>query len=99
MLELTGANVAVRFEIDGAWHNAEGRDREQTNLILAVLMTVSGMDANQRAKKQEGRMTVEYKGSSFLSRLTTQPVEGGERAVLHLHPTQWPILTFGRKNE
>ena len=27
--------------------------------ILAVLMTVSGMDTNQRAKKQEGRMTVE----------------------------------------
>jgi type II secretory ATPase GspE/PulE/Tfp pilus assembly ATPase PilB-like protein len=94
MLEFAGANVAVRFQIDGAWHNAEGRDREQSNLILAVLMTVSGMDANQRAKKQEGRMTVEYKGNSFLSRLTTQPAEGGERAVLHLHPTQWPILTF-----
>lgn len=94
ILEFTAANVGVRYQIDGAWHNVEPRDREQGNLILAVQMTMCGLDANQRTKRQEGTMHVDYKGVNYLCRMITQVAEGGERAVLHFHPTKSPVMTY-----
>ena len=94
MLEFGPANVNARFQIDGAWHNVEAREREQGNLILAVLMTIGGLDANQRGKRQEGTMTVDYKGASYLTRLNLQTAESGERAILHFYPTKAPIKSF-----
>ncbi len=94
MIEFTQAGVGVRFQIDSVWHNLDPQTREQAALILAVMMTLCGLDANKRTKRQEATMQAEYKGIDYLCRLIVQSVEGTERAVLHLHATKAPIKSF-----
>jgi type II secretory ATPase GspE/PulE/Tfp pilus assembly ATPase PilB-like protein len=94
MLEFTQAGVGVRFQIDSVWHNLDPQTREQAALILAVMMTLCGLDANKRTKRQEATMQAEYKGIEYLCRLIVQSAEGTERAVLHVHALKAPIKSF-----
>ena len=94
MLETTPPNVSVRFQIDGVWHNVDSREAEPGSLIMAVLKTLGGCDANERVKRQEGIFPTAYKGTNYACRLQTQGIEGGERAIVHFHPTKTPIKTF-----
>src|SRR5262249_18640118 len=45
LLEYGPEAVAVRHEIDGVWHNGEARDRESGDVMLAVMKTLSNLDA------------------------------------------------------
>ncbi|HEY2881367.1 MAG TPA: ATPase, T2SS/T4P/T4SS family [Pirellulales bacterium] len=94
MMEFNAANVSVRFQIDGVWHNAEPLEREPGTLVLAVIKTLAGLDAQLQTKRQDGSFTAEFKGANFLCRVNTQPAEGGERAVWYFHPTKTPIMTL-----
>jgi type II secretory ATPase GspE/PulE/Tfp pilus assembly ATPase PilB-like protein len=94
MLEATAANVALRFQIDGVWHNNEARDAEPGNLLIAVFKTLAGLDANERAKRQEGMFPVEYKKINYAGRVQSQGLESGERVIVHFHPQKTPIKTL-----
>ena len=94
MLEFTPQNVGVRFQIDGVWHNVDPLEASAGNLILAVLKTMAGLDANERAKRQEGMFPADYKGIHYGVKLQTKGVETGEQAVLHFHPTKAPVHTL-----
>ena len=66
MLECTPQNVGVRFQIDGVWHNVDPRERANSgDLIVAVLKTMAGLDANERVKRQEGMFPADYKGVHY----------------------------------
>ncbi|HTQ38509.1 MAG TPA: ATPase, T2SS/T4P/T4SS family [Pirellulales bacterium] len=94
MLECTAANVGVRFQIDGVWHNVDPRDNNSGNMIVAVLKTMAGLDANERAKRQSGTLAADYQGHHYFCKLQSVGVENGERVVAHFHPTKAPVHTL-----
>ncbi len=94
LMEVTPQHVAVRYQIDGVWHNVEPREREPGEMMVAVLKTISGNDAAERVKRQEGTFGAEYNGINYFARLQSQANNGSERVLLNLHLTKTPVLTL-----
>lgn len=84
MLDYTQQGVAVRFQIDGVWHNVEPRDRESGDAVLAVLKKISNLNATDRRSRQEGTFGAEFKGKKYVATLTSQGVQTGERVLIKL---------------
>jgi type II secretory ATPase GspE/PulE/Tfp pilus assembly ATPase PilB-like protein len=84
LLDFTQQAVNVRYEIDGVWHNGEARDRESSDVMLAVMKTLSNLDVKERRKKQEGKFGAKFEGHSFLCPMSSQGVATGERVVMSL---------------
>ncbi|BBO35360.1 ATPase, T2SS/T4P/T4SS family [Lacipirellula parvula] len=82
MLEYGAQGVAVRHEIDGAWHPGEARDRESGDVMLAVMKTLANLDPKDRKKKQVGRFGAKYENKKHLLPITTQGHAGGERVIV-----------------
>lgn len=94
ILEYTQQSVAVRYQIDGVWHNVEPRERESADIMLAVMKTMGGLDPKERVKRQEGTFGAKYKDVSYFGKLHTQGTETGERVLVHLQPTKSQIMTL-----
>jgi len=84
LLDFTQEAVTVRFQIDGVWHDVESRDRESGDMLLAVMKTICGLDANQRVARQDGTFGAEFEKNKYTCRLLSQGTKTGERAVLQL---------------
>ena len=84
LLDYTQQTVNVRLEIDGVWHNGEPRDRESSDVMLAVIKTLANMDVNERRKKQSGQFGAKYEGHSYIAPVTSKGVATGEQVVIGL---------------
>lgn len=84
ILDYTQQAVVARQHIDGVWHNSESRDRESGDVMLAVMKTLSNMNAGERRKKQEGKFAAKYNDHSYVCPVTSQGVPTGERVVVQL---------------
>lgn len=82
MLDFTPQAVNVRYEIDGVWHPGEPRDRESSDVMLAVVKTLANLNVKDRRNKQEGQFGAKYEGKAFICPVVTQGVQTGERAVI-----------------
>lgn len=82
MLDFTKQGVSVRHEIDGMWHSGEVREREASDVMLAVMKTLANLDVKDRRSKQQGPFGAKYEGKSFNCTLVTQGVKTGERVIL-----------------
>ncbi|HEY2827785.1 MAG TPA: hypothetical protein VGJ04_09320, partial [Pirellulales bacterium] len=91
MLECTATNVGVRFQIDGVWHNVDPRDRNSGDMLVAVLKTMAGLDANERVKRQNGTLATDYQNIHYFCKLQSQGVENGERIIVQFRPTKAPV--------
>jgi type II secretory ATPase GspE/PulE/Tfp pilus assembly ATPase PilB-like protein len=94
LLECTAANVAVRFQIDSVWHNVDPRDSDSGNMIVAVLKTMAGLDANERAKRQDGTLAADYQGNHYFGKVQSQGLENGERIIAQFRSTKAPVHTL-----
>ena len=102
MLDFTQAEVTVRYQIDGVWHNYESRERESGDPMLAVLKTVAALKPAERQKKQEGAFAVEFKGSKKNCRIAAQGVPTGERVVIYMTDTvdrMWTMEELGLRKK
>lgn len=84
LLDFTQTSVAMKFQIDGVWHDAEPRDRESGDAILAVMKVIASLDAKQRVKRQEGSFGAELEKNKYTCRLVSQGTKTGERAIVQL---------------
>lgn len=84
LLDFTQQGVSVRHEIDGVWHNGEARDRESSDVMLAVMKTLSNLEVKERRKKQDSKFGAKFEGHTYLCPLTSQGVPTGERVVMGL---------------
>lgn len=84
ILDYTQQSVMVRQHIDGVWHNSDARDRESSDVMLAVMKTLANLSATERRKKQESKFAAKYKDHAYVCPITTQGVPTGERVVLQL---------------
>jgi len=82
MLDFTKQAVNVRHEIDGMWHNGEAREREASDVMLAVMKTLANLDVKDRRNKQAGRFGAKFAGKNYLCSMVSQGVSTGERVIL-----------------
>lgn len=82
MLDFTKQAVNVRHEIDGMWHNGEAREREASDVMLAVMKTLSNLDVKDRRNKQAGKFGAKFEGKHYLCSMVSQGVSTGERVIL-----------------
>lgn len=94
LLECTQAEVGVRIQIDGVWHNVDPRDRNAGDMIVAILKTMAGLDPNERVKRQNGSMAADYQGVHYFCKLQSQGIETGERVIAQFRPTKAPVHTL-----
>jgi type II secretory ATPase GspE/PulE/Tfp pilus assembly ATPase PilB-like protein len=84
ILDYTQEAVTARYLIDGVWHNGEARERESSDVMLAVMKTLANLNAAERRKKQSGKFAAKYQDHSYMCPLDTQGVQTGERVMLSL---------------
>lgn len=76
--------VLVRYRIDGVLRGMHKLPRASLGPILMQLKTLAGLHAEDTQMPQEGDYSVQLKDHTIEVHLSTMPVYGGEKAVLHL---------------
>lgn len=84
MLDYTQDAVGVRYEIDGIWHNLDPREREDSDVMLAVLKKIANLNVTDRRSRQESEFRIKYKDEKTTIKLASQGTQTGERVVLQL---------------
>lgn len=76
--------VLVRYRIDGALRGVHKLPRAALGPLLVQLKTLAKLNIQDTQMPQEGDFTVKFSEGSVEVHLSTMPVYGGEKAVLHL---------------
>lgn len=84
MLDYTREAVAVRYQIDGVWHDSEPRDRESGDVMLAVFKKLGNLNPEERRARQEGKFGAGYEGRTYTPAIVCQGTQTGERAIVSL---------------
>lgn len=82
MLDYSAQAAAVRFEIDGVWHNGEPRNREEADAALAVLKTLASLNATERRARQQGTFGAKWANVKYTAHLLSQGTKTGERVLI-----------------
>ena len=82
MLDFGQSGVTSRYQVDGVWHDADERDREEGDAMLGVLKILGGVAPEERRKRQEGTFWSEYDGRKLQCQLVSQGTKTGERTLL-----------------
>ena len=91
LLDVSNEQVAVRFEVDGVWHDREPVEAELGASMLSVLKTLAGVKVEDRRSRQAGKAAIEFKGQKLVGRLNTAGTNAGERGILQF---ERPKLKF-----
>ncbi|MCG8583907.1 MAG: Flp pilus assembly complex ATPase component TadA [Pirellulales bacterium] len=83
-LDFTAEAVAVRYQIDGVWHETDPRTREESDVMLAVFKALSNLDARERRQRQSGTFGATIEGKRYDCRFASAGTETGERAIVHV---------------
>jgi type II secretory ATPase GspE/PulE/Tfp pilus assembly ATPase PilB-like protein len=94
MLDYAAQGIAVKYQLDGVWHERQPRDRESGDLALAVMKTLANLNAAERVQRQDGKFGVEYQGKKYVCQLTSQGVPTGERVIVQLQNNAIAIKTI-----
>lgn len=84
MLDYTQESVAVRWLIDGVWHNAQPMERETGDPALETLKVLCGGNPQDRQNRQQGKFAADYQGEHFDVDFASQGTQTGERVLLQL---------------
>jgi type IV pilus assembly protein PilB len=90
-MEPTEAGLEIRARVDGILRQVSLVPPGDQALVLSRIKVVAGMDISVRRRPQDGGFRVQDAGRNLSVRVSTLPVEGGEKAVLRiLDPAQVP---------
>lgn len=84
LLDYRRENVAVRFNIDGVWHEFPERDRVSGDCLLAVLKRIADLDYTERRAKQQAEFGAKYRAKTIRLKFTSQGVRTGERVLVEV---------------
>lgn len=85
LLDYTQQATAVRHQVDGVWLNVDSRDRESSDMMLAVLKTISALNASERRARQQGNFITIHKAKQKITcGITSQGTKTGERVLIQL---------------
>jgi len=83
-VEETGRDVRVRVRIDGLLRQTVDLPAASRRAVLSRLKVIAGMDISVRRRAQDGRIALEHRGRRLTLRVSTVPVNGGEKAVVRI---------------
>lgn len=83
-LEETGSEVRVRYRVDGLLHRAGELPAASRRAVLSRIKVMAGMDISVRRRAQDGRVSLDHGERSLTLRISTLPVNGGEKAVVRI---------------
>ena len=83
-VEETGGDVRVRFRIDGLLRQSVDLPAAIRRAVLSRIKVMAGMDISVRRRAQDGRIPLRHSGSRLTLRVSTLPVNGGEKAVVRI---------------
>jgi len=83
-VEETGEDVRVRARIDGNLRRTIDLPAASRRAVLSRIKVIAGMDIAVRRRAQDGRVQFEHAGRSLTLRVSTLPVNGGEKAVVRI---------------
>lgn len=78
--------VQVRYRVDGELKGAHKITRGALVALITQLKTLAHLDTTNQHTPQTGHLTVTVDGKPSEVKISTMPVLGGEKAVLHLSP-------------
>ena len=83
-VEETGADVRIRLRIDGLLRQTLDLPAASRRAVLSRIKVMAGMDISVRRRAQDGRIPLEHGGRRLTLRVSTLPVNGGEKAVVRI---------------
>jgi len=84
LLESKGETTAIRYRIDGIACAAEPVPREVGDAIIHVIKVLSGLDASEHRRPQEGRFKGQLEGRELEFLIATAGSVKGERLVFKI---------------
>ncbi len=82
LLDYSQQAVAVKYQIDGVFHDAPARDRASGDALLNVLKTAAFLNPAERVKRQAGKFELKLDKSKYQAKLTSQGTPTGERVLI-----------------
>lgn len=76
--------VLVRYRIDGSLHSAHKIPRKALDAIIAQFKSLAALDNTETATPQQGTFQTTIHDQIFDVHISSMPVYGGEKIVLHL---------------
>ena len=85
-IEPATQGLRVRFRIDGMLREKELLPLEMQAAVLSRIKLLSALDIAEKRVPQDGRWRVQKENQDVDVRVSTLPVQGGEKAVLRILP-------------
>ncbi len=83
-VEETGGDARVRYRVDGVLRRALEIPAAARHAVLSRIKVMAGMDISVRRRAQDGRIALAHQDRSLTLRVSTLPVNGGEKAVVRI---------------
>lgn len=83
-IEETGSAVRVRYRVDGVLRRVGDLPAASRRAVLSRIKVMAGMDISVRRRAQDGRIPLCVEDRSLNLRVSTLPVNGGEKAVIRI---------------
>ncbi|HSH76885.1 MAG TPA: GspE/PulE family protein, partial [Longimicrobiales bacterium] len=83
-VEETDREARIRLRIDGVLRQTLDLPAASRRAVLSRLKVMAGMDISVRRRAQDGRIALEHTGRRLTLRVSTLPVNGGEKAVVRI---------------
>ncbi|MGY8767015.1 MAG: ATPase, T2SS/T4P/T4SS family [Pirellulales bacterium] len=84
LMDFTKDSVTMRYFIDGVWHNGEARDRESSDLMLALLKSLANLNPEERRARQDGEFGANYQRKKMVVQIMSQGTKTGERVLMEV---------------
>ena len=83
-VEETGGDARVRYRVDGVLRRALEIPAAARHAVVSRIKVMAGMDISVRRRAQDGRIALAHQERSLTLRVSTLPVNGGEKAVVRI---------------
>jgi len=94
MLDYSPTAVAVRYQVDGAWHDRSPMERANGDFILTVFKGLAALNPADRRTRQSGHFGMEVLKDKYTCKITAQGTQTGERALVQIDPKKSPFKTL-----
>jgi len=94
-VEETGSDVRIRLRVDGVLRRTLDLPAASRRAILSRIKVIAGMDIAVRRRAQDGRVALEHEGRRLTLRVSTLPVNGGEKAVVRILDSESAPCSLG----
>ncbi len=93
-VEETGGDVRVRYRVDGVMRRALEIPAAARHAVLSRLKVMAAMDISVRRRAQDGRIVLSHASRTLTMRVSTLPVNGGEKAVVRILDAEGAPASF-----